>query len=72
MMQTELIDYGIRVHLHSSQRLPPRTGMLCWSSKHSPTPFMQHAYLLAIARKFGSAIADTGWQYAVYQLMARR
>jgi predicted N-acyltransferase len=59
-MQKELHDYGIRVHTH-----PAEIAATDWDNllalQHNPTPFMQHAYLLAM-HESRSAFAATGWQ----------
>ena len=59
-MQKELNDYGIRVHPHPAEiAAKDWDGLL--SQQNHPTPFMQHAYLLAM-HESASAIAETGWQ----------
>jgi len=59
-MQKELHDYGIRVHTH-----PAEIASTDWDNlldlQQNPTPFMQHAYLLAM-HESRSAFAATGWQ----------
>ena len=59
-MQKELNDYGIRVHPHLQEIAAKDWDGLLFQ-QHSPTPFMQHAYLLAM-QESASAIAATGWQ----------
>jgi len=59
-MQKELNDYGIRVHQH-----PAEIAAKDWDSllleQHSPTPFMQQAYLQALHDSV-SAVSATGWK----------
>ena len=59
-MQKELNDYGIRVHPHLNEIAAKDWDGLLFQ-QHSPTPFMRHAYLLAM-QESASAIAATGWQ----------
>ncbi len=59
-MQKELNDYGIRVHPHPAEIAAKDWDGLLSQQPH-PTPFMQHAYLLAM-HESASAIAATGWQ----------
>ena len=59
-MQKELNDYGIRVHPHLQEIAAKDWDSLLFQ-QHSPTPFMRHAYLLAM-QDSASAIAATGWQ----------
>ena len=59
-MQKELNDYGIRVHPHLQEIAAKDWDGLLFQ-QHSPTPFMRHAYLLAM-QDSASAIAATGWQ----------
>jgi predicted N-acyltransferase len=59
-MQKELNDYGIRVHPHLKEIAAKDWDGLLFQ-QYSPTPFMRHAYLLAL-QDSGSAIAATGWQ----------
>jgi predicted N-acyltransferase len=59
-MQKELNDYGIRVHPHLKEIAAKDWDGLLFQ-QHSPTPFMRHAYLLAL-QESASAIAATGWK----------
>ena len=59
-MQKELNAYGIRVH-PQLQEIAAKDWDGLLLQQHSPTPFMRHAYLLAM-QESASATAATGWQ----------
>jgi predicted N-acyltransferase len=59
-MQKELNDYGIRVHPHPAEIAAKDWDSLLFEQRN-PTPFMQHAYLLAMHTS-ASAISTTGWK----------
>lgn len=58
-MQKELNDYGIRVHEHPGD-IPAADWDRLLNLQDCPTPFMRHAYLLAL-HESGSATPDSGW-----------
>ena len=58
-MQKELNDYGIRVHEHPGE-IPAADWDRLLNLQDCPTPFMRHAYLLAL-HESGSATPDSGW-----------
>ena len=58
-MQKVLNDYDIRVHQHPCE-IPAQAWDQLLSQQDCPTPFMRHAYLLAL-HESGSATPDTGW-----------
>ena len=58
-MQKELNDYGIRVHAHPGE-IPRQDWDSLLEAQDCPTPFMRHAYLLAL-HESGSATPDSGW-----------
>ncbi len=58
-MQKELNDYGIRVHEHPGE-IPAHDWDRLLDAQDCPTPFMRHAYLLAL-HESGSATPQSGW-----------
>jgi predicted N-acyltransferase len=65
-MQKELNDYGIRVHQHLGE-IPADDWDRLLDTQDCPTPFMRHAYLLAL-HDSGSATPDTGWTPRFFSL----
>ena len=58
--QIKLNDYGIRVHDHPGE-IPAADWDALLASQDCPSPFMKHAYLLAMHAS-GSALPRTGWR----------
>ena len=67
-MQKELNDYGIRVHQHPNE-IPAHDWDRLLDLQDCPTPFMRHAYLLAL-HESGSATPDSGWTPRFFSLWA--
>ena len=67
-MQKKLNDYGIRVHQHPGE-IPASDWDSLLNLQDCPTPFMRHAYLLAL-HESGSATPDSGWTARFFSLWA--
>ena len=64
--QIKLNDYGIRVHDHPGE-IPAADWDALLASQDCPSPFMKHAYLLAMHAS-GSALPRTGWRAQFFSL----
>ncbi|MFM7698731.1 MAG: peptidogalycan biosysnthesis protein, partial [Limnohabitans sp.] len=64
--QIKLNDYGIRVHDHPGQ-IPADQWNALLAAQDCPSPFMQHAYLLAM-HESASASASSGWTPRFFSL----
>lgn len=65
-IQIKLNDYGIRVHDHPGQ-IPADQWDALLAAQDCPSPFMQHAYLLAM-HDSASATPSSGWTAQVFSL----
>ena len=65
-MQIKLNDYGIRVHEHPGE-IPATDWDALLATQDCPTPFMQHAYLLAM-HESRSATPGSGWTARFFSL----
>jgi hypothetical protein len=64
--QIKLNDYGIRVHDHPSQ-IPADQWNALLAAQDCPSPFMQHAYVLAM-HESASASPTSGWTARFFSL----
>jgi predicted N-acyltransferase len=65
-IQIKLNDYGIRVHDHPGQ-IPADQWDALLAAQDCPSPFMQHAYLLAM-HESASATPSSGWTAQFFSL----
>ena len=65
-MQNKLNDYGIRVFDHPGE-LPAADWDALLAAQDCPSPFMRHAYLLAMHNS-QSAVPSTGWTARFFSL----
>ncbi len=65
-IQIKLNDYGIRVHDHPGQ-IPADQWDALLAAQDCPSPFMQHAYLLAM-HESASATPSSGWTARFFSL----
>ena len=65
-IQIKLNDYGIRVHDHPGQ-IPADQWDALLAAQDCPSPFMQHAYLLAM-HDSASATPSSGWTAQFFSL----
>ena len=65
-IQIKLNDYGIRVHDHPGQ-IPADQWDALLAAQDCPSPFMQHAYLLAM-HESASAKPSSGWTAQFFSL----
>ena len=64
--KNKLNDYGIRVHDHPGE-IPAADWDALLATQDCPSPFMKHAYLLAMHAS-GSAMPRTGWRAQFFSL----
>jgi uncharacterized protein len=65
-LKIKLNDYGIRVHDHPGQ-IPADQWDALLAAQDCPSPFMQHAYLLAM-HESASATPSSGWTARFFSL----